>query len=81
MGGSEKKGGSLHTGRVSRKVTLAAQTAPPPCNGGACGSPGAISLCSKALSLEGQSQHSHGAHSSEGHPPALPDEKQGSAWL
>lgn len=81
MGGSERKGGSLHTGQVSRKVAPAAQIAPPPCNGGACGSTSAISLCSKALSLEGQHPYSHGACPSEGHPPALSDEKQGSAWL
>lgn len=78
-GGSERKGGSLDGEQFSRKVALAAQMSPPACDSGAH-IPPLPSLCAlKALSLEGQSPRSRAACPSEGHPPALPDEDQGSA--
>lgn len=80
-GGSERKGGSLEGEQFSRKVALAAQMAPPVCNSGAHVPPLPFLFALKALSLGGQSPCSHAACPSEGHPPALPDEDQGSAWL
>lgn len=80
-GGSERKGGSLDGEQFSRKVALAAQMAPPACDSGAHVPPLPFLLALKALSLGGQSPRSHAACPSEGHPPALPDEDQGSAWL
>ena len=80
-GGSERKGGSLEGEQFSRKVALAAQMAPPVCNSGAHVPLLPFLFALKALSLGGQSPCSHAACPSEGHPPALPDEDQGSAWL